>query len=264
MLSALLQGSGCGCAGKAKGRHQPGHKARTGGRGRQGARDARCTCGAREGSSRAQGEARQVQGAARPAGKRAIVTPLHGMASLGLARRLCGCTVAAAELPSLSWQRAVDEECRSCTRCRRCAHSRRARRILTRLGRRPAPTARRGQSADLRIPIHTTKLVTGRRAATVAGGGVLCATNGHTRLAKPAGGAYAAHRSARTYCDCGLCGDGMGCREQQLLDAKHQIRCEVEASLAQVATQPACLRQPPISSEGVRQTLSVPAVQHRT
>ena len=62
-----------------------------------------------------------------------------------------------------------------------------------------------------------------------------------------AGGACAAHRSARTDCDGGLCADGMGCREQQLLDAKHQIRCEVEASLAQVATPPARLRQPPIS-----------------
>ena len=117
----------------------------------------------------------------------ANVRSLHRcMASLGLARRLCGRTVAAAE-PSLSWQRAVDEECRSCTRCRRCARSRRARRILTRLGRRPAPTARRGPSADSRIPIHTTKLVTGRRAATIADGGVPCATNGHMPLAQLAG-----------------------------------------------------------------------------
>jgi hypothetical protein len=58
---------------------------------------------------------------------------------------------------------------------------------LTRLGRRPAPTARRGPSADSRIPIHTTKLVTGRRAATIADGGVPCATNGHMPLAQLAG-----------------------------------------------------------------------------
>ena len=45
----------------------------------------------------------------------------------------------------------------------------------------------------------------------------------------------------------------MGCREQQLLDAKHQIRCEVEASLAQACRHvPACAN---LKLLGVRQTL---------